>query len=281
MWGRKRKKGKNISPLFDDGRWETPSWFFFFDEQTTIGLGIMQTLFLVPYLQLSSQAHFKHLVASCASLHSSPQTLAPHFRHLIVPQYPQLSQNCLCGGPPAGGGAEKLCEYGSGGALSKASRVAGFSGGGNRPDTSSNASSEAASMSMREGCAVGAGVASVELGGIVLCLSSDCAFRTFVVSLRSGRACCCCASWASSSSSQCLICRWYCIIFLAFCVFGTEGFPGIEMLCFGSLSLSSSAMRRAIAVCWRAESSFSPRWPLGAAAARFLFLGLMATFEGS
>lgn len=212
---------------------------------------------LVPLLP--TQAHFKHLVASCASLHSSPQTLAPHFRHLIVPQYPQLSQNCLCGGPLAGGGAAKLCEYGSGGALSKASRVAGLSGGGIRSDTSRSASSEAASMSMRDGGAVGAGVASVEVGGIVLCLRSDCGFRAFIVSLRSGGACCCSASWASSSSSQCLICRWYCIILRAFCVFGTEGFPGTIMLCLGSLSLSSSAMRRAIAVCWRAESSFSPR----------------------
>ncbi|KAJ8114857.1 hypothetical protein OPT61_g3374 [Boeremia exigua] len=189
--------------------------------------------------------------------------------------------NCLCGGPPAGGGAAKLCAYGSGGALSRASSVAGFSGGGSTPDTSSRASSEAASMSMRDGGAAGAGVASVDGGGMVLCLRAGCALRAAATSLRVGGACSCCASWASSSSSQCLICRWYWMIRRAFCVFGAEGFPGMAMLCFGSLSRSSSAMRRAMAVCWRAESSFSPRCPLAAAAARFLFLGLMATLDGS
>lgn len=166
----------------------------------------MQPLLSPRFPRPSHQAHFKHLVASCASLHSSPHTLAPHFRHLIVPQYPQLSQNCLCRGPPAGDGAAKLCEYGSGGALSKASSVAGLSGGGIELDTSSSASSDAASMSIRGGGAVGAGVASVDVGGMVLCLRSCCALRIPVVSLRNGGACCCCASCASSSSSQCLIC---------------------------------------------------------------------------
>jgi hypothetical protein len=58
-------------------------------------------------------------------------------------------------------------------------------------------------------------------------------------------------------------------------------FPGIVMPCFGSLSRSSSAILLAIAVCCRAESSFSPRWPPTCAAARFLFFGLIATFDGS
>jgi hypothetical protein len=59
------------------------------------------------------------------------------------------------------------------------------------------------------------------------------------------------------------------------------GFPGIAMLCLGSLSLSNSAILRAIAVCCLAESSFSPRWLPGCAAARFLFFGLIATLDGS
>jgi hypothetical protein len=83
-----------------------------------------------PMLRAESHAHFKHLVASCASLHSIPHTRAPHFRHFIVPQYPQLSQNCLCGGPPAGGGAAWLAAYDNGGAASKASTSAGLRGGG-------------------------------------------------------------------------------------------------------------------------------------------------------
>lgn len=61
-----------------------PDSFFSDDEQIIIGYNAVSfpPLLTIPV----RQAHFKHLVASCASLHSSPQTLAPHFRHLIVPQ---------------------------------------------------------------------------------------------------------------------------------------------------------------------------------------------------
>lgn len=128
----------------------------------------------------SSHAHFKHLVASCASLHSSPHTRAPHLRHLICPQYPQLSQNCLCGGPPAGGGAAWLAAYESGGAASSASSSAGLIGGGIESSMESSASSAFASSSRDGVCAMaaGPGVASAGVAGTeakALCLRDACA----------------------------------------------------------------------------------------------------------
>jgi hypothetical protein len=166
------------------------------------------------YPSQSLYAHFKHLVASCASLHSNPHTLAPHFLHFIVPQYPQLSQNCLCGGPPAGGGAAWLAAYDNGGAARSASSSAGFSGGGIARSIDSSASSLPKSVLMEEdeACGMeGPGVASDGVGGTeanVLCRRCDCALlREAVVAPRGTGACCCCASWASSSSSQCLIWR--------------------------------------------------------------------------
>jgi hypothetical protein len=246
----------------------------------------MPHLIASPSQMLDLHAHFKHLVASCASLHSNPQTLAPHFRHLICPQYPQLSQNCRCGGPPAGGGAAWLAAYESGGAARRASSAAGSSGGGIDRSIESSASS-ADAFSSRDGvCAIAEspGVASPGVAGTeanVLCRLNACAAPLLACATLPLAVVAACPICASSSSSQCLICLWYCIILLVFCVFGTLNFPGIVIACFGSLSLSNSAIRRAIAVCWRAERSFSLRWPLGAAAARFLFLGLMATLEGS
>jgi hypothetical protein len=171
-------------------------------------------------------AHFKHLVASCASLHSKPHTLAPHLRHFIVPQYPQLSQNCLCGGPPAGGGATWLAAYDKGGAASSASSSAGFNGGGIERSIDNSASSLPNSRFIAgDGCGIdGPGVASEGVCGMeanVLWRRRDCAvLREPVAALRGTGACCCCASCASSSSSQCLIWRWYCMILRVFCVFG-------------------------------------------------------------
>ena len=148
---------------------------------------------------------------------------------------------------------------------------------------------------------VGPGVASDGVAGtegMVLVLRfGRAAARDAEAPARGGGACCWRASCASSSSSQCLIWRWYWMILRAFWVFGIAAlasvapftpharcllfFPGTGMLCLGSLSLSSSAMRRAMAVCCRAESSFSPLGPPGRAAARFRSLGLMATLDGS
>jgi hypothetical protein len=157
-------------------------------------------------------AHFKHLVASCASLHSNPHTLAPHFRHLICPQYPQLSQNCLCGGPPAGGGAAWLAAYESGGAARKASSSAGFNGAGIERSIESSASS-AEAFSSRDGvCAIAAnpGVTSTGVAGTeanVLCLLSAFAAPLLAWDTLPLDVVAACPICASSSSSQCLICR--------------------------------------------------------------------------
>jgi hypothetical protein len=165
-------------------------------------------------------------VASCASLHSKPHTLAPHLRHFIVPQYPQLSQNCLCGGPPPGGGATWLAAYDKGGAASSASSSAGFNGGGIERSIDNSASSLPNSRLIAgESCGIGGpGVASEGVCGMeanVLWRRRDCAvLREPAAALRGTGACCCCASCASSSSSQCLIWRWYCMILRVFCVFG-------------------------------------------------------------
>jgi hypothetical protein len=79
-------------------------------------------------------------------------------------------------------------------------------------------------LSDDDACGIeGPGVASEGVGGIdakVLWRRSDCVLCLDVVARGTG-ACCCCASWASSSSSQCLICRWYCIMRRVFCVLGT------------------------------------------------------------
>lgn len=180
----------------------------------------------------SPHAHFKQRVASCASLHSIPHTLAPHFRHLIFPQYPQLSQKCRCGGPPAGGGATCEAAYDSGGAASSASSSAWLTGGGIWVSMASRGSS---SRPMREAGFVsvgagGAGVASEGVGGTEATVlerrSGWAARRDAVVAARGRGACCARASCASSSSSQCLIWRWYCMIRRAFCVLGMAGSAG-------------------------------------------------------
>jgi hypothetical protein len=159
-------------------------------------------------LTFFSQAHFKHLVASCASLHSIPHTLAPHLRHRIVPQYPQLSQNCLCGGPPAGGGAAWLAAYDSGGAARSASSSTGFSGGGIERSMERSVSSSpmmGKCGEVDEGGMDGPGVASVGVAGMEMMVLCRRILRGAAVAPRGTGACCCCASCASSSSSQCLI----------------------------------------------------------------------------
>ena len=143
-----------------------------------------------PRFEHAHHAHFKHLVASCASLHSNPHTRAPHFRHFIVPQYPQLSQNCRCGGPPAGGGAAWLAAYDNGGAERRASSSAGFSGGGIERSMESSASSLPKSgFSEDDAWGIeGPGVASEGVGGMeanVLWRRADCALlREAVPALR-------------------------------------------------------------------------------------------------
>ena len=161
-----------------------------------------------------AHAHFKHRVASCASLHSSPHTLAPHFLHLICPQYPQLSQNCRCGGPPVGGGAAWLAAYESGGAARRASSSAGLSSGGMVRSMESSASS-AFALSSRDGVcatAAGLGVASTGVAGteaIVLCFRNAACAAPLppACDMLPLEAAATCPSCASSSSSQCLICR--------------------------------------------------------------------------
>jgi hypothetical protein len=108
-----------------------------------------------------------------------------------------------------------------------ASSSAGFSGGGIARSMERRASSLPNSRLMEDeaGGSEGPGVASDGVGGTeanVLGRRRDCALlREAVVAPRGTGACCCCTSCASSSSSQCLICRWYCIIRRAFCVLGT------------------------------------------------------------
>lgn len=161
----------------------------------------------------STQAHFKHLVASCASLHSNPHTRAPHFLHLILPQYPQLSQNWRSGGAPAGGGAAWLAAYDNGGEESNVSSSFGSSGGGIRSSTERSASS--LKWLLSSWCAVlGPGVVSTGVAGVaspdadvkmlclLLALTAPLATVPAILEVVAVN----CPSCASSSSSQCLIC---------------------------------------------------------------------------